>query len=70
MLDNAYDREDGILSVAGVQPGSLAERGGVRLDDRIEKWNRRFIQSREEYMQVPSPLFPSCLSHAAGKPPF
>eukprot|EP00668_Euglena_longa_P028877 GGOE01036210.1.p1 GENE.GGOE01036210.1~~GGOE01036210.1.p1 ORF type:complete len:490 (+),score=127.58 GGOE01036210.1:26-1471(+) len=49
ILDNAYDPEDGILEVQAVALGSLAEKAGLRLGDRIEKWNNRVITSRDGF---------------------
>jgi S1-C subfamily serine protease len=49
VLEHAFDAEDGILDVHAVTAGGPAERAGVRLGDRIEKWNRRMISNREEF---------------------
>jgi len=52
VLDNAYDPEDGILDVQTVGQGSLAEKAGIRLGDRIEKWNNRAILNREAFYEA------------------
>jgi hypothetical protein len=46
ILDHAVDADEGIIEVRAVADGSLAERAGVRVEDRIDKINRHFIGDR------------------------
>eukprot|EP00668_Euglena_longa_P032953 GGOE01042445.1.p1 GENE.GGOE01042445.1~~GGOE01042445.1.p1 ORF type:complete len:513 (-),score=109.11 GGOE01042445.1:192-1679(-) len=62
VLDNAYDADEGILDVTDILPGSLAERAGMRLGDRIDKLNRHFVGNLQQLTEQLQKISPdSCL---------
>jgi len=44
--------EDGILHIAAVKPWSMAEKSGLRHEDRITKWNNHFISNQRELLEA------------------
>eukprot|EP00667_Euglena_gracilis_P013606 EG_transcript_14033 len=40
----AHDADEGVVHVVDVRHASLAEKAGLRIGDRIDKWNYRYIE--------------------------
>eukprot|EP00668_Euglena_longa_P014716 GGOE01018725.1.p1 GENE.GGOE01018725.1~~GGOE01018725.1.p1 ORF type:complete len:357 (-),score=47.41 GGOE01018725.1:205-1227(-) len=43
MREGTHDADEGVVNVVDVRHMSLAEKAGLRIGDRIDKWNYRYI---------------------------